>query len=180
MKGVVFAEFLDLVEDKFGYEVVDQILPADSESEGAYTAIGTYDYQELIQMVVKLSESTALDLPVLVRTFGRHLFGRFAEKYGETIKDFHSAFDLLENIEDCIHVEVAKLYPNAELPNFEYDRPNENTLVMVYRSSRPFAELCHGLIEQCVEHFGEEEIEIVREDLLDDGTMAKFTLTKIR
>jgi len=42
MKGIVFTEFLDLVEEKFGMEMVDKIITqSELESEGAYTAVGT-------------------------------------------------------------------------------------------------------------------------------------------
>ena len=178
MKGVVFTEFLDLVEDKFGYEVVDQLLSeTETESDGAYTAIGTYDYQELIGMVVGLSQKTGLEVPVLVHTFGRHLFQRFAQRYESVASKYTSTFELLQSLEDCIHVEVLKLYPRAELPSIAHEQPDSNTLELEYRSNRPFAELCHGLIEQCAEHFG-EDIEISRQDLNEDGTAARFKLVK--
>ncbi|MBT8311465.1 MAG: hypothetical protein HKP23_01335, partial [Flavobacteriaceae bacterium] len=39
MKGIVFTEFLEMVEDKFGLEVVDTIIEkAELPSEGVYTA----------------------------------------------------------------------------------------------------------------------------------------------
>ena len=176
MKGVVFTEFLQLVEDEFGYEVVDSILNTASD-EGAYTAVGTYDYQELIQMVVALSEKVDVAVPVLVKTFGRYLYGKLTAGYADKVAGFQSSFELMENIEDHIHVEVLKLYPNAELPSFSYERPNEDTLVMNYQSSRPFADLCEGLIEACITHF-EEDVDIQRENTAADGTSAKFTLVK--
>jgi len=43
MKGIVFAEFLDLVEDKFSIEMAERIIDeCDLPSKGAYTTIGTY------------------------------------------------------------------------------------------------------------------------------------------
>jgi len=59
MKGIVFTEFLQLVEEKFGYEMVDKLLvAANLEHGGAYTAVGTYGHQELITLVSKLSDET--------------------------------------------------------------------------------------------------------------------------
>ena len=41
MRGIVFTEFLALVEDKFGLEMVDRIIfQSNLASEGAYTTIG--------------------------------------------------------------------------------------------------------------------------------------------
>lgn len=179
MKGVVFTEFLQLVEEKFGYEVVDQVLvESNLENQGAYTAVGTYDYNELIQMVVALSQNVGIEVPVLVKTFGRHLFEKFAEGYATKISGFQSSFDLIEQVEDYIHVEVRKLYPEAELPTFTYQHIDDETLVMTYESSRPFADLCEGLIEKCIEHFGNDAT-CTREDLLANGTKTKFTLERI-
>ena len=44
MKGMVFTELLDMVEDKFGIDMVDSIIEdADLPvSKGVYTAVGTY------------------------------------------------------------------------------------------------------------------------------------------
>jgi len=45
MKGIVFTEFLELVENKFGLEMLDAIIEASNlESEGVYTRIGTYNF----------------------------------------------------------------------------------------------------------------------------------------
>ncbi|MFT6414777.1 MAG: hypothetical protein ACJARZ_000109 [Dokdonia sp.] len=46
MKGIIFTEFLDLVEATFGLEMVDIILNASKlPSNGVYTTIGTYVLQ---------------------------------------------------------------------------------------------------------------------------------------
>ena len=75
MKGIVFTELLELVEEKFGYETVDQIISAANlENDGAFTAIGTYDHNDLLKMVVALSQQVGVPVPVLVNTFGKHLF----------------------------------------------------------------------------------------------------------
>ena len=41
MKGIVFTEFLEMVEDQSG---------------GAYTSVGTYDHNEIFRLVNCLSE----------------------------------------------------------------------------------------------------------------------------
>ncbi len=82
------------------------------------------------------------------------------------------------NVESYVHVEVRKLYPDAELPYFECEAPDEKHMVMTYRSTRPLADLAEGLIAGCAAHFG-ETIDIAREDLPGErGTHVRFTLTK--
>lgn len=44
MKGVVFTEFIEMVEGRFGLAMVDRIIEAAQlPSSGVYTAVGTYD-----------------------------------------------------------------------------------------------------------------------------------------
>lgn len=177
MKGMVFTEFLEMVEDAFGWEVAEAIVEeSDLESGGVYTAVGTYPHAEMVQMVVKLSEHTGLSIPDLLKTYGKHLFGRFSENYSDFFKEVESTFSFLSGIENYIHVEVRKLYPEAELPSFEYEKPSENELIMFYKSERPFADFAEGLIMGCIEHF-KEDIEIQRSDLGDKpGHAAQFHL----
>jgi Haem-NO-binding len=52
-----------------------------------------------------------------LRSFGKHLFGRFVCNYPQFFGGINSALTFLANIEGYIHVEVRKLYPDAELPS---------------------------------------------------------------
>ena len=180
MKGMVFTEFLEMVEDTFGWEIAEDIVEESNlPSGGAYTSVGTYDHKEMVTMVVALSEKTGLDIPTLLKAYGKHLFGRFSTLYGTFFEGVSGTFDFLKSIDQYIHVEVRKLYPDAELPKFDYEYPNDETLVMIYSSKRPFADFAEGLLMGCLEHFG-ESIEIHREDLNEaNGTEAKFTLVKV-
>jgi hypothetical protein len=174
MKGVVFTEFLEMV----GPDVADQLLDdCDLESGGAYTTLGTYDHQEMLKLVVRLSEITNTPVPDLVQTFGKHLLGRFVQQYPDFFREAPSAFDLLERIEGHIHVEVRKLYPDAELPTFKTERDGDR-MVLVYSSSRPFADLAEGLIHGCIAHYG-DGIKLARHDLPGaPGTSARFELQR--
>ena len=57
MKGMIFTEFLEMVENAYGWEVQENIIDAAAlPNDGAYTAVGTYDHQELVSLVVALSK----------------------------------------------------------------------------------------------------------------------------
>lgn len=179
MKGIVFSEFIEFVEDRFSPEIADDIIEAsDLSTGGAYTSVGTYDHKELLQLVSNLSEITHTPVQELVCAYGRHLFGRLSITYPQFIAKTESTFTFLQHVDDHIHVEVYKLYPEAELPRFEYEFPRSDQMVMIYSSTRPLADLAEGLIQSCIEYFG-EDITVEREDLFsEEGTMAKFTLTE--
>jgi hypothetical protein len=81
-------------------------------------------------------------------------------------------------VDDYVHIEVRKLYPEAELPTFTCETPRPDQLSITYRSTRPFAALAEGLIRGCIAYYG-EPIEIGVEDLSEGaGTMARFLLTR--
>ena len=180
MKGVVFTEFMDMVEEAFGLEMADRIIAAAGlATDGAYSAVGTYDYKEMVRLVQCLSAETGTPIPDLLRTYGEHLFGRFSQKYPVFFQKPRSCFEFLDSIESTIHVEVRKLYPDAELPHFRCDMDGDKRMTMLYESSRPFADLAHGLITGCARHYG-EDIHIERENLNDGpSTRVRFDLTRV-
>ena len=156
MKGVVFTEYLSFVEQVAGADVVDDMIDAsDLASGGSYTSVGKYDYNELVSMVVALSKITGASVPDLVQAFGHHLFGRFALLYPQFFEGTTGAFEFLHGVEDRIHVEVLKLYPDAELPTIKVEQVNDQELNVEYASCRPFGDLCMGLIRGCGSFYGE-------------------------
>lgn len=165
MKGMVFTEFLEMVEDQFGYVTADKIVTSSNlESGGVYTSVGTYSHHEMVQLVTNLSKESEIKVPDLLKAFGIHLFGQFAKGYGHFFADGGDAFTFLAGIENYIHIEVKKLYPDAELPTFEIQKLADKQLEMVYKSERGFADFAEGLILGCVKYF-EEDIRVDREDI---------------
>lgn len=179
MKGVIFTSFLDMVEEKFDYDMVDTIIN-DSKvpSGGAYTAVGTYSHHEMVALVVELHKQTHIPIPDLLHTYGKYLFPLLAKGYKKWFADVHSALDLLEKIDNYIHVEVRKLYPDAELPRFDTIRHDTTHVEMIYTSERRMAPLAVGLIEGAFEHY-EEKCRIDMTNLDEDGTKVKFDIFKL-
>lgn len=157
MKGVVFVELLAMAEDAFGEEVVDNVIDkADLANGGVYTAVGNYPCEELVKIVEAFSAHSGLSAEVLQRKFGHWMMAFFEQHYPDFFKDKTNSFEMLESVDQEIHVEVLKLYPDAELPRFETERHSDDRLEMVYTSPRPLVPFCHGLIESCVERFDEK------------------------
>ncbi|MBI1776250.1 MAG: heme NO-binding domain-containing protein [Proteobacteria bacterium] len=178
MKGVVFTEFLEMVEATFPEDMVDRMISrADLPSGGAYTSVGFYDHGEMVQLVAALSELTGKPVAELIRTFGRYLFGRFVKTFPGFFVGISDSFEFLTGIETRVHSEVRKLYPDAELPNFVVTQHGIERLVLDYKSRRPFADLAHGLIEGCIDHY-RETIALNREDRPSADVQARFTLIR--
>lgn len=177
MKGMVFVELLEMAEQLLGEDVVDGILDgAGLASGGAYTAVGNYPCAELMTLVRALSAHTGAAEPDLQRAFGRWMHDRFVKLYPGFFVDKPDALSMLTAIEDEVHVEVRKLYPEVELPTFATQRPSPDELRLTYRSPRPLVDFCHGLVEACVDHFG-TPAQIARRDLVSPGeSAAEFTV----
>ncbi|MBE1298405.1 MAG: hypothetical protein GJ680_00645 [Alteromonadaceae bacterium] len=172
MKGVVFTEFMDMVEDTFSDEVLDTIIEkSDLPSGGAYTAVGTYDHTEIVNLVVALSEEVNIAIPDLLTTFGAHLLGQFAKGYPHFFESATDCFDFLKNIDNYIHVEVLKLYPDAELPKFHHVQHSDNHLTLYYLSSRHLEDVAIGLIKGTLNHFGSEGV-VTKEECQYEGQEA--------
>lgn len=155
MKGVVFTEFLGFVAERFGDDMVDDLVEACAlDSQGAYTTVGTYDPAELMALCGALSARSGQPVPALVKAFGERLSESFAQAHPVFFERAASLFDFLESVEDHIHVEVRKLYPDAELPSFEVESRSPSRLTLVYRSPRRLGPLTEGLIHGSARHFG--------------------------
>lgn len=179
MKGVIFTEFLEMVEARYSAELVEELIATcDLPSGAAYTSIGTYDYGELVALVTVLSEQTGTPAPELVRAFGRYLLQRFTVGFPVFFADVSDTFGFLDRIEGYVHSEVRKMHPDAELPSFECRRVGDHAYEMLYRSTRGLADLAHGLIEASAEHF-REPIMLTSEDLSEGArTCVRFMLRR--
>jgi hypothetical protein len=176
MKGVVFTEFIEMVEDRFSVETGERLIgESNLPSNGVYTSVGTYDHNEMVTLVTNLSALVGVPVPDLLKEFGRHLFKRFVTKFPGFFDNVTSTFEFLPRVESYVHLEVKKLYPDAELPTFSCDFPQSGQLNMTYRSIRNLPDLAEGLILGCIEHFG-EQLEIKRESLPGDPPAVLFTI----
>lgn len=176
MKGIVFIKLMDMVEETYGGDMMDDILDqCDLPSKGAYTSVGTYDHNEFLSIVGELSRRTGLPIRTLVHGFGTYLFSKFHEMMPQFFEEPTCAFEFLQSVHSCVHVEVKKLYPEATLPHFETTRKSDTTLVMTYRSRCPFADFAEGLIAGCIDFYG-EDISIESLDQNTDGEFCRIFL----
>ena len=178
MKGIVFTELLQLVDTTLGMDACERLIDAAQlPSGGAYTSVGTYPHAEMVTLLTRLSATTATPVDVLLRSFGEHLFGRFAVLFPHFFAGIGTTLEFVERVDGVIHREVRKLYPDAELPKFDHERVSVSKLILTYRSARPLADLAEGLLLGCARHFA-ETLHIERRTL-ESGTTTtvRFELT---
>jgi hypothetical protein len=174
--GVVFTEFIESVEIGFGMSVADKVQGACPFHTG-FTAVGNYDHANLLTLISKLHQETGKPVPDLVRGFGQHIFLSFLASRPDAFAGVSSTPQLLLKVQESVHLDVRSLYPEAELPQFLFPKSGPNEFRVEYQSSRPFADLAHGILEASVKHY-QEDWRVTRQNL--DGppdTHALFVLS---
>lgn len=178
MKGIVFTEFLDLVEEKFGLEMVDRIIDQSHlESGGAYTAVGTYNFSEMLSLLTNLSNNTGIGTDDLLYVYAQHFFGVIEESYPGFLETYKDPIEMISSVENHIHVEVKKIYPDAELPTFAVVEKSNDKLIMIYKSTRAMYSFGLGLMHKTFEHFN-QKADIIMQKLNENGTEVKFEITR--
>jgi|TARA_B110000908_G_C10052957_1_gene357034 hypothetical protein len=178
VKGILFTEFLELVENEFGLGIVQRIIDeCQLETDGVYTSIGTYSHKDMFKMVGKLSEIKEIPVPELLTIYGEYFFTTLSKDYPRFMEQ-SSLFPFLDSIEKYIHPEVLKLYPGAELPTFSSEMKNENEMLLNYMSSRKMSDVAIGLIKGASKYF-KEDVEIFKVSEEDGGEKVILKIKKI-
>jgi hypothetical protein len=155
MKGVVFNLLETLVIRDHGPDAWDDLVDA-AGVDGAYTTLGSYPDEELLALVGAASEALSLTPPEIVKWFGRSSMPLFASSHPHFFEGHTETRSFLLTLNDMIHPEVRKLYPGADVPDFDYETPGPGRLLMHYRSARRMCAFAEGLIEGAAMHFGEQ------------------------
>lgn len=180
MKGLIFTSFTEFVELNYGAEYLDRLLGSlELSTCGAYTNVGTYPSQELIDMLTFIHADKKADVSALTEAFGVHTFRVLELNYGGLLQNYNGAFECIYHVDQTIHKSVRKIHPDVELPKMNAElHDNGRQLTLEYRSSRPFMHFARGLLKGCANYFS-EEITIQMKDLSNGaGTHALFELRK--
>ena len=153
MKGVVFNLLEQLVSRDYGEDTWDALLDA-SGLDGSYTSLGSYPDEDLAKLVRAAADALATPADDVVTWFGRSALPLFAVRYPQLFTPHRSTRSFVLTLNDIIHPEVRKLYPGADVPEFDFDVRDE-LLVMGYHSPRKLCAFAEGLLLGAADHFGE-------------------------
>ena len=188
MKGIIFTEFLDLVEERFGLEMVDQIIcQSRLESQGAYTSIGAYNFYEFLQLLHNLSKNKNISLINLLSVYATQIFSAMHAIHPEMLVSYNNPIEMIAAMNQ--HIEIIFNIKNASpsgllkaesfspFPLFIVKEKTENLLIINYISHRGMQHFWLGLMHEMFKHFNETAT-IVLEKIKKDGTEIKFTINK--
>ena len=162
---------MNLVEEaivaEHGDDTWDSLLDT-SGLDGAYTSLGNYPHDDLERLVASGAEVLAVQPRDLSLHLGHVAMQGLAERYPNYLSPHDATVDLLFTLDDVIHTEVRKLYPEATPPDFWFDAPIGNVLVVHYRSVRRLCALAEGMIVGAAAHY-QEQVSIAHESCTFDG-----------
>lgn len=178
MKGVVFTELLDLIENKYGYTMVDTLLTnCDLASKGIYTSVGNYPSEELHSLINELHNKISKPQSELLHELGVHLFSVFERMYKDYFVPYNHAFDFLKNINELLEIELHKLYPEEHLAIIEYNKVSETKLELTCPYTNKMCHLIIGLLEALTHYYCHSaNIVATPVDLLNEN-LVRFTIT---
>ena len=166
MKGLVFTTFYSHCAARYGADFLDDLIEeADLPNNGAYTSVGTYPFEEMVDLVTTLARKTGQPLPVILREFGEYCFLEWV-RYVPSYFDGKHLFDIMAGIDGFHENEVRKLYPDAELPSFKVESRDNGCLILRYDSCKPLADLAVGVINGAADYLG-EAVDVTHEPIAD-------------
>ncbi len=155
MKGIVFNILEALIVEKFGDETMEEIY-ANVQFSGdvlPFISPETYPDSDLYAMVTFLSKKTSIPVDDLIFEFGKFMFPVFFIKFPVFFEKIESPIEFLKTINDIIHVEVKKIFDEANPPMVKVKQIEENQILLYYNSERKLCKLLEGLLEGMASHF---------------------------
>jgi len=158
MKGIIFNLLEEVVTTHIDEKMWDAILES-AGADGAYTSLGNYPDEEFVRLLGALSVQSGKSDREALKWFGQLAIPFLAQRYPELFAAHKGIRSFLLSLNDVIHAEVRMLYPDADVPVFEFETPvgaaAHDTLIIHYRSKRRLCQLAEGFIAGAAEHFRE-------------------------
>lgn len=167
MKGIVFTLLEEAVTKAFDEDTWDDLLE-EAHLDGAYTSLGTYPDEHFRALVAVASTKLNLSEREIIRWAGHQMAPLMAERYAEFFTAHDNTRSFLLTLNNVIHPEVRKLYPGADVPEFDFDTSSEDVLVMTYVSERKMCDFGMGLIEGAADYY-QQTVEIKQPQCMHEG-----------
>ena len=175
MKGIIFTEFITIVETQFGLEISQKMFDHANDA-GVYTAVGSYDHRQLIKLIMSLSHITNIPAQELQQTYGRLVFPSLLQALPIPDIESDDTFIFIEKVERHIHIEVKKLYPDVTPPKFTFSNQTQSTMILDYHSARCMGYVCMGVLEGCANYFN-QSLTIAMQPMNASQSHVRFSLT---
>lgn len=154
MKGVVFNLLESVVCQVHGEDVWDDLLDRAGVS-GSYTSLGNYPDAEMSALVGAAANLLSINEQDVLRWFGRAAMPVLAQRYESFFTSHASTRPFILSLNNIIHPEVRKIYPGADVPEFDFIDTDDGSLMMGYYSARKLCALAEGFVQGAADYYHE-------------------------
>jgi len=154
MKGLVFNLLEAVVIANHGEDVWDALLDT-AGLGGSYTSLGSYPDADMGKLVAAASSALGLPAGDVLRWFGQQAMPVLAQRYPAFFHAHTTTRPFILSLNSIIHPEVRKIYPGADVPEFDFHLETDGALLMGYHSARHLCMLAQGFVEGAARHYGE-------------------------
>lgn len=178
MKGVVFVALGEMIQDKFGHRLWNEIIDDSRvESGGVYTTAENYKDEEALALLETISAKLKKEKADILKLFGIFLIKYFEKKTPHFFEN--KSFDsFLDSIDTVVHIEIKKLSPENIPPQIIAEKINNKSTRVFYKSKRKLCSLAIGLIKGASHIYG-ENIEVDHVHCMHNGfDRCEFLITK--
>lgn len=156
VNGRVFEDFIAVLEDRFGLEVVDTVLDQPGlASGGVYTADGNYDECELITLVNAFVVETGSQATELMHDLGVCLFAQLISRCPALISGQSGSLDLMTQIEKGTCPREVGTYLDSSVLNYAYKYIESGELLVKTSLASPLRHTVIGFFAACAKYFNE-------------------------
>lgn len=175
MVGFIFTEFIEMVENYFGYETVDRILlSSELDSNGIFTSASSYPDSDFFKLIEQLSKEVDLNSYELEVDVGKYLFKSFLRRFAPVLEGVTDANGFITVMNNHFKTNFSKIYPNDKFGYISL-KTSENQLTVNYRTDNKLTNLIEGIILGSFEHY-HDGVGMIKEDIKGDGRNVNFII----
>lgn len=145
VKGLLFDVAREVVAEVLDEDEWDRAVEA-AGVEGAYTSLGNYPDGEIVMLVDVIASTAGLTRDETLRVVGVRGYPHLVSRHPELVAGVDDLGALLHSLNNVIHPEVLKLYPDSTVPSFDVVDLAPDRWRVTYDSRRGMCRLAEGLI----------------------------------
>lgn len=155
MKGVIFNLLEDFVTTTWGEVAYEEILArCPVHTRGPHVGPSTYPDADLMAIVGAACARLGVTTDQALHAFGAFATAPLIARLPRELIPFDHPRDLLKAVDDVIHLEVRKLFRDAEPPRItHHDDGDPDRLTLYYASRRQLCPLLTGLLDGAARHY---------------------------
>ncbi|HMV78707.1 MAG TPA: heme NO-binding domain-containing protein [Leptospiraceae bacterium] len=157
MKGSIAIALKEMIEKNFGEDKWnDTLIESGLTEEPHFTAVSDVDDKLVMKMINGACTALKITLLQAADAFGDYWVNEYSQKlYKPYYRQCNNAQEFLLSM-NSVHSTVTRRIENAKPPVFEYEKKDDKTLIMKYRSERGMIDFMIGLIKGVGKYYNEK------------------------